>query len=92
MGTLMEAKKENMSLGKDKFIDKLVKNYKKSIKDMSVMDLIEDHLGFYPQYRSMKLLNKIRKLNKKEAQKACVLFYKKGLLKKNLEQLVDENT
>jgi len=92
MKSLSEAKKENMLMGKEKFIEKLVKNYKKSIKDMSVIELIEDHLGFYPQYRSKKLLNKIRKLNKKEAQREYVLFYKNDLLKKDLNQLVEENT
>lgn len=90
--SLDKLKKENLKMGKKGFINKLVTNYSNGIKDMTVLDLIKDHLELYPKFQSKKLLNKVRKMNKKNAQKEFVKYYKNNLKKQSLKVLVEENT
>ena len=90
--TLEEAKKENYALGKKALIEKLVKRYTDGIKKMTVLDLIKDHFELYPEFQSKRLLNKVRKVEKKEAQHLFIKHYQNELKRKTLTELVEENT
>lgn len=91
--TLEEVRKENLKMGKRSFIKKLVSSYRDSIKGMSVLDIIEDHMELYPQYRSRKLLKKIiNAKSKKEAQNIYINNYRKSLEKEKFKDLVESYT
>lgn len=79
-----------LRIGKDQFVKELVSRFEKDIKKLSVLEIIKDHMELYPAYRNLSLMNKIRKMNVREARKTYVESYKKSLLKKNIITLIEE--
>lgn len=87
---LTAERKRVESIGKDKYIKELVTTYKKHVYGMSVLDIITDHMELKEEYRNIKLMNKIRKLNVSEARKLYVQKYKNELEKLTLSKLISQ--
>ena len=91
MNSLEKERQRVKKLGKEKFIKELTSNYKKFVNKLSVLDIIKDHLEYYPKYQDLKMLNKLRKMKTKEARDFYVKFYKNNLKKQSFKTLIQEN-
>lgn len=92
MGSSLELERQRVNkLGREKFIKELVHCYSKDINKLSVIEIIKDHLEYNKECQDLKMLNKIRKMNTKDARKLYIDFYYKGLNKKTFEELMAEN-
>ena len=89
--SLEKERKRVTKLGKKKFIKELTSNYKSYVKTLSVLEIIKDHLEYYPEFQDLKMLNKLRKLNTREARKLYVDFYENNLKKQSFKTLISEN-
>lgn len=91
MSDLEQEKQRILDKGKEEFIKELVLRYSKFVNQLSVIDIIKDHLELKDEYQDLHMLNRIRKMDTRKARIAYIKKYERELRKQNFKNLIKEN-